>query len=179
MGLFLYDIPFKIASRRGLDVFWMILIGAFSLIDIFLNASLTVPFAIFLFVYIARMFMVQRRISQLGNGLGMLGYSFLFVLTFGSMNAGDLLLVASLFVFMLGSEFTVISVIRRRRALLIYNIIPPLLFFLNPIFGILAISLGRIPVALVARRVRTVGMVETLFLLVVVVVLEYFYVLRL
>jgi len=69
-------------------------------------------------------------------------------------------------------------VIKRRRVLLIYNIVPPFLFFLNPLFGILAISLGRIPVALVARKVRIVGIVETLFLLVVVVVLEYFYVLR-
>jgi hypothetical protein len=178
MGLFLYDVPFRTALRKGLDILWMILIGAFSLIDIFLDASLIIPFAIFLFVYIARLFLVQRKIPQLGNGLGMLGYSFLFVLAFGRMNAGGLLLVASLFVFMLGSEFTVMSVIKRRRVLLIYNIVPPFLFFLNPLFGILAISLGRIPVALVARKVRIVGIVETLFLLVVVVVLEYFYVLR-
>jgi len=178
MGLFIYDVPLRMVYKSRLDTYWLATIVFISLLVIVLNVLLILPYSIFLFIYVGRLILAKKRMNQIGNSLGILGYVILFIMTMGKIDHESLVLMISFFLFMLGSEFTVRSVKTRNRWLLIYNVIPAFFVLANPAFGIYALSILRIPVALVSKKVKTIGMIETLFLFATTVVLECLYVLK-
>jgi hypothetical protein len=178
MGLFLYDVPFKRVWKSRIDVIWMILIFLISVYSIYVNLLLIIPYLIFLSDYALRLYLAFRRLNYVGTILGMLAFVFLFVETVNISGFKEIYLLTSLFIYMVGAEFTVNAFISKRKSLLLYNVIPVFLSVLNPVFLIFALSLIRIPVAIKARGLKIIGITETSLLLAVTVVISLFYLLR-
>ena len=86
--------------------------------------------------------------------------------------------MGSLFVYMIGSEFTVRAKLSSARYLLLYDLVPVVLVILNPVFLVFSLSVARIPVALKSKGLRPVGMTETVLLLSITILISLFYVLR-
>ena len=177
MGLFLFDVPIKKIWKSRRELTWLITIAAISIFVVFTNHTLIIPYAFFLVVYGLRPFFASRRLNYIDTIIGMLAYTLLFTFTVNMIDFNGLLLIISLSIFMIGSEFAVRSKLSRKRVLLAYEIVPVLLILLNPFFAVYSLSLVRIPVTLGAKSLRTIGMTETMLLLVVTIVLSIFYVL--
>ncbi|MCW6158701.1 MAG: hypothetical protein LVQ63_04380 [Thermoplasmatales archaeon] len=178
MGLFLYDVPFKRLWKSQIDTAWMIILVAASIASIYIDYLLIVPYAIFFLTYVLRIFLASRKLSYLGTVSGILGFVILFVETIGLTANREILLMGSLFVYMIGSEFTVRAKLSSARYLLLYDLVPVVLVILNPVFLVFSVSVARIPIALKTEGLRPVGMTETVLLLSVTILISLFYVLR-
>ncbi len=176
MGLFLYDIPFKILWKSKKNILWMTFIIVFSVVSIYINLLLIIPYAIFFLDYAARTQLASRRLNYVGTLLGILGYVVLFGTTVDLNGIHAVILIGSLFSFMIGSEFTVRAKLSKRPLFLLYDIFPVFLAILSPVFLVFTISLVRIPVALKTKGLKPVGITETVLLLVATIVLSLFYV---
>ena len=175
MGLFLYDVPFKRVWKSRMDLAWMAIIFLISIYSIYVNMLLIFPDIIFLFDYSLRLYLASKRLNYIGTVLGMLAFVILFTETAQISGFKEIYLLVSMFVFMVGSEFTVNAVLSKRRMLLLYDIVPVPFAFLNPLFLIFSISLVRIPIAFRARGLRTIGITETSLLLIVTATISLFY----
>ena len=175
MGLFLYDVPFKKLWKSGENVLWMILIIISAIVSIYINLLLIIPYIIFFVDYAVRVHLAARRLGYAGTIIGILAYVILFVTTSGLIGLHAIILIGSLFFFMIGSEFTVRAKLSKRWFLLIYDLFPVFLSILSPVFLVFALSVVRIPVALRAKGLKPVGITETAILLIVVIVLSLFY----
>ncbi len=175
MGLFLYDVPFKKLWKSEENVLWMILIVISAVVSIYINLLLIIPYMIFFVDYAVRVHLAARRLSYAETILGILAYVILFVTTSGLIGLHAIMLIGSLFSFMIGSEFTVRAKLSKRSFLLIYDLFPVFLLILSPVFLVFALSVVRIPVALRAKGLKPVGITETAILLIVVIVLSLFY----
>ena len=178
MGLFLYDVPFKRLWKSQIDTAWMIILVAVSIASIYIDFLLIVPYAIFLLTYALRIFLASRKLSYLGTVSGILAFVILFVETIGLIANREIMLIGSLFVYMIGSEFTVRAKLSSARYLLLYDLFPVVLVILNPVFLVFSVSVVRIPMALKTKGLRPVGMTETVLLLMVTILISLFYVLR-
>ena len=178
MGLFLYDVPFKRLWKSQIDTAWMIILVAASIASIYIDHLLIVPYAIFFLTYALRIFLASRKLSYLGTVSGILAFVILFVETIGLIANREIMLIGSLFVYMIGSEFTVRAKLSSARYLLLYDLVPVVLFILNPVFIVFSVSVVRIPMALKTKGLRPVGMTETVLLLMVTILISLFYVLR-
>ena len=178
MGLFLYDVPFKRLWKSQIDTAWMIILVSASIASIYIDYLLIVPYAIFFLTYVLRIFLASRKLSYLGTVSGILGFVILFVETIGLTGNREILLMGSLFVYMIGSEFTVRAKLSSARYLLLYDLVPVVLVILNPVFLVFSLSVARIPVALKSKGLRPVGMTETVLLLSITILISLFYVLR-
>ena len=178
MGLFLYDVPFKRLWKSQIDTAWMIILVAVSIASIYIDFLLIVPYAIFLLTYALRIFLASRKLSYLGTVSGILAFVILFVETIGLIANREIMLIGSLFVYMIGSEFTVRAKLSSARYLLLYDLVPVVLVILNPVFIVFSVSVVRIPMALKTKGLRPVGMTETVLLLMVTILISLFYVLR-
>ncbi len=178
MGLFLYDVPFKRLWKSQIDTAWMIILVSASIASIYIDYLLIVPYAIFFLTYVLRIFLASRKLSYLGTVSGILGFVILFVETIGLTGNMEILLMGSLFVYMIGSEFTVRAKLSSARYLLLYDLVPVVLVILNPVFLVFSVSVVRIPIALKTKGLRPVGMTETVLLLSVTILISLFYVLR-
>ena len=178
MGLFLYDVPFKRLWKSQIDTAWMIILVAASIASIYIDYLLIVPYAIFFLTYALRIFLASKKLSYLGTVSGILAFVILFVETIGLIANREILLMGSLFVYMIGSEFTVRAKLSSARYLLLYDLVPVVLVILNPVFLVFSLSVARIPVALKTKGLRPVGMTETVLLLSVTILISLFYVLR-
>ena len=175
MGLFLYDVPFKRVWKSRMDLAWMAIIFLISIYSIYVNMLLIFPYIVFLFDYSLRLSLASKRLNYIGTVLGMLAFVILFTETAQISGFKEIYLLVSMFVFMVGSEFTVNAVLSKRRMLLLYDIVPVAFAFLNPLFLIFSISLVRIPIAFRARGLRTIGITETSLLLIVTATISLFY----
>ncbi len=178
MGLFLYDVPFKRLWKSQIDTAWMIILVAVSIASIYIDFLLIVPYAIFLLTYALRIFLASRKLSYLGTVSGILAFVILFGETIGLIANREIMLIGSLFVYMIGSEFTVRAKLSSARYLLLYDLFPVVLVILNPVFLVFSVSVVRIPMALKTKGLRPVGMTETVLLLMVTILISLFYVLR-
>ena len=178
MGLFLYDVPFKRLWKSQIDTAWMIILVAVSIASIYIDFLLIVPYAIFLLTYALRIFLASRKLSYLGTVSGILAFVILFVETIGLIANREIMLIGSLFVYIIGSEFTVRAKLSSARYLLLYDLVPVVLVILNPVFLVFSVSVVRIPMALKTKGLRPVGMTETVLLLMVTILISLFYVLR-
>ena len=178
MGLFLYDVPFKRLWKSQIDTAWMIILVAASIASIYIDYLLIVPYAIFFLTYALRIFLASKKLSYLGTVSGILAFVILFVETIALIANREILLMGSLFVYMIGSEFTVRAKLSSARYLLLYDLVPVVLVILNPVFLVFSLSVARIPVALKTKGLRPVGMTETVLLLSVTILISLFYVLR-
>ena len=178
MGLFLYDVPFKRLWKSQIDTAWMIILVAASIASIYIDYRLIVPYTIFFLTYALRIFLASRKLSYLGTVSGILAFVILFVETIGLIANREILLIGSLFVYMIGSEFTVRAKLSGARNLLLYDLVPLVLVILNPVFLVFSVSVARIPIALKTKGLRPVGMTETVLLLSVTILISLFYVLR-
>ena len=178
MGLFLYDVPFKRLWKSQIDTAWMIILVAVSIASIYIDHLLIVPYAIFFLTYALRIFLASRKLSYLGTVSGILAFVILFVETIGLIANREIMLIGSLFVYMIGSEFTVRAKLSSARYLLLYDLVPVVLVILNPVFIVFSVSVVRIPMALKTKGLRPVGMTETVLLLMVTILISLFYVLR-
>lgn len=176
MGLFLYDVPFKKLWKSGENVLWMILIIISAIVSIYINLLLIIPYVIFFVDYAVRAHLAARRLGYAGTIIGILAYVILFVTTSGLIGLHAIILIGSLFSFMIGSEFTVRAKLSKRWFLLIYDLFPVFLSILSPVFLVFALSVVRIPVAFRAKGLKPVGITETAILLIVVIVLSLFYI---
>ncbi len=179
MGLFLYDVPFMRIWKSKEDILWIGLIVIISAVSLYISPFLIIPYAIFFVAYALRIFLASKRLNFVGTALGILAYVILFVETINLGGTKSLILIASLFLFMLGSEFTVKAKLSRTRILLAYDFLPVFLIVLSPIFLIFTLSILRIPVALKTRGLKFVGMAETSLLLIVTIIILVFYVMKL
>ena len=178
MGLFLYDVPFKRLWKSQIDTAWMIILVAVSIASIYIDFLLIVPYAIFLLTYALRIFLASRKLSYLGTVSGILAFVILFGETIGLIANREIMLIGSLFVYMIGSEFTVRAKLSSARYLLLYDLFPVVLVILNPVFLVFSVSVVRIPMALKTKGLRPVGITETVLLLMVTILISLFYVLR-
>lgn len=178
MGLFLYDVPFKRLWKSQIDTAWMIILVAVSIASIYIDHLLIVPYAIFFLTYALRIFLASRKLSYLGTVSGILAFVILFVETIGLIANREIMLIGSLFVYMIGSEFTVRAKLSSARYLLLYDLVPVVLVILNPVFLVFSVSVVRIPMALKTKGLRPVGMTETVLLLMVTILISLFYGLR-
>ena len=178
MGLFLYDVPFKKVWKSRIDLAWLTVIFLISIYSIYINILLIIPYIIFLLDYALRLYLASRRLNYIGTVLGMLAFVLLFVETVNISGLKEIYLLTSLFIYMVGSEFTVNAFLSKRKFLLLYDVIPVLLSVLNPVFLVFALSLIRIPVAIRARGLKIIGITETSLLLAVTVLISLFYLLR-
>ena len=178
MGLFLYDVPFKRLWKSQIDTAWMIILVAVSIASIYIDFLLIVPYAIFLLTYALRIFLASRKLSYLGTVSGILAFVILFGETIGLIANREIMLIGSLFVYIIGSEFTVRAKLSSARYLLLYDLVPVVLVILNPVFLVFSVSVVRIPMALKTKGLRPVGMTETVLLLMVTILISLFYVLR-
>ena len=178
MGLFLYDVPLKRLWKSQIDTAWMIILVAASIASIYIDYLLIVPYAIFFLTYALRIFLASKKLSYLGTVSGILAFVILFVETIALIANREILLMGSLFVYMIGSEFTVRAKLSSARYLLLYDLVPVVLVILNPVFLVFSLSVARIPVALKTKGLRPVGMTETVLLLSVTILISLFYVLR-
>jgi hypothetical protein len=178
MGLFLYDIPIRKVFKSVIDIFLFLLILLISVAAIYLNHFLIAPYLIFLATYAGRNYLSLRRVNFVGTALGILAYILLFVVTIGMNGYSSVLLIIALFFYMIGSEFTVRSKLTKNGWLLVYDVLPPLLFVLSPVFLVFLLSIIRIPVALKSKGLKLVGITETVLLLAVTLIVSLFYVLK-
>lgn len=178
MGLFLYDVPFRRLWKNRMDAIWMVIIFLISVFSIYVNVLLIIPYIIFLIDYALRLYLASRRLNYLGTVLGMFAFVFLFIQTVHITGFKEIYLLISIFVFIVGSEFTVNAVISKRRILLLYDIVPVLLMLLNPLFLVFSVSLVRIPVALKANGLRAIGITETSMLFIVIATVSLFYLIK-
>lgn len=179
IGLFLYDIPLKRVLRSIQDTLWLGLIILISLVAIYIDVFLLVPYLIFFSVYGLRNYLVSKRVNFAGTALGILAFTVLFVETIGLSGYSSLFLATSIFVYMIGSEFTVRARLKKNKWLLVYDVLPASLFILNPVFLVFSLSVIRIPVALKSKDLKLVGMTEAILLLTVTVFISLFYVIKL
>jgi hypothetical protein len=175
MGLFLYDVPFKKVWKSRNDLVWLVIIFLISIYSIYINILLIIPYIIFLLDYALRLYLASRRLNYIGTVLGMLAFIILFTETAQISGLKEIYLLVSMFVFMVGSEFTVNAVLSRKRILLLYDIVPVALAVLNPLFLVFSVSLLRIPIAFRARGLRTIGITETSLLLIVTATISLLY----
>lgn len=178
LGLFLYDVPIRRVVRSHEDTLMFLLIVIISIFSIYLSHFLIFPYLIFLATYAARNRLAAMKLNFIGTGLGIFAYVLLFATTSGLQGHYYFLLVPSLFAYMIGSEFTVRSKLKRDRWLLVYDLFPPILSLLNPVFVVFSLSLVRIPVAIRSKGLKPVGITETLLLVAVTFTISFFYVLN-
>ncbi len=178
MGLFLYDVPLKRLFKSKVDVAWLLLITALSIFAIHLDYLLLIPYVIFFATYALRLQMAARKLNYVGTSLGILAFVVLFAQTTDLGGSRGFLLLGALFVYMIGSEFSVRAKLSNNKTLLIYDLIPTILVVLNPVFLVFSLSVVRIPVAIKSKWLRTVGVTETLLLLVVITTISLLYVLN-
>lgn len=179
MGLFLYDVPIRTALRSRKDEVWLTIIAISAGISVYIDHILFIPYVIFMLTYSFRITLSSMRINYVGTVSGILAYVLLFDATIGLGGIQGIMLVISLFAFMIGSEFTVRAKATRRPLLLFYDLVPVIMVLVNPVFMVYSLSLIRIPVALRTKGFKFVGAAETFLLLIVTVVLSMFYVARL
>ena len=74
--------------------------------------------------YALRIFLASKKLSYLGTVSGILAFVILFVETIGLIANREILLMSSLFVYMIGSEFTVRAKLSSARYLLLYDLVP-------------------------------------------------------
>ncbi|MGC8645418.1 MAG: hypothetical protein ACP5UO_04020 [Thermoplasmata archaeon] len=164
IGLFEYDVPLKLAIRKRSDVFLLSTISLIALISLLIDLYVILPYILFLAAYALRIPLARRKLNRYGNAVGLLAYSLLFTLTLEIAIPLSLLLAATLFLYLLGSEFAVLAMLKRDRRLLLYNLLPPFLGLLSIPFFIYSLSLVRITVSLFGTDIRKVGLAETFLL---------------
>lgn len=177
-GLFLYDVPISRLLRERENIIVVFIIGISAIISVILNLWLLIPYALFFIVYSLRIYLVKRRANFVGVALGLLGYALLFSSSWLKPGKELLIITITLFVFLLGSEFLVRSVVRKKRYLSFYNFITLTFVLFNPIFLLYSISLVRIISAYTINRIKTIGIIESTLLVLSMIMLEAFIVLR-
>ncbi|MEM0141389.1 MAG: hypothetical protein QXN66_05080 [Thermoplasmatales archaeon] len=168
MGIFEYDVPLKIAIRNTGDLAMIAFIVAFAAASMLFLPYLIIPYALFFAVYATRLPMARNKLNHYGNAIGLLAYSLLFSFTIQGVNFLSFVIGGTLFLYLVGAEFSVRSKLKRNGKLLLYNVFPAFLGLLEPGFFIYSLSLIRIPAATVTREVRKIGMIETSLMIIVV-----------
>lgn len=173
LGLFLYDDPINnILHKENLILFFMIVFTA--IISILYNIFLLIPYLVFFFVYFSRIFFSKKRAGYTSVILGLFGYSTLFSFSWLAPGRESIVITITLFLFMLGSEFLVRSVIKKKRYLSFYNFITLLFIFLNPVFLIYTTSIPRVIFAYTINKVKIIGILESILLIITIILLEGF-----
>jgi len=154
--------------KKGIDKIALLISFIFSIISILIFYYFIIPYAFFLLVYIFKNGIFKR--SYLKAISGLVGMILNFYLTSIYFSHNTYLYSIFLFLFMVGSEFTVRSIIRKNSFYLLYNIIPIFFIFLNPMNAIFSLSLVRIPLGIKRVKIKWVGITESLILIVLLTI---------
>ncbi len=173
-GLFIFDVPVSRLLKDRENLVPIIIIGFSAIIALLKNVWILLPYALFFTAYITRIFLVRKRMNFLSVALGILGYVLLFSLSWLTVGREFVIISITLFLFMLGSEFLVRSVIQKRPYLSLYNLVTVLFVLINPLFLLYTTSLIRIFAGLKIKKIKTIGIIESLLLLITVMLLEMF-----
>ncbi|MEM3246695.1 MAG: hypothetical protein QW078_03725 [Thermoplasmatales archaeon] len=168
LGLFEYDVPFRTAIRKREDAIMIAVIFLLSVISLYYEYYLIIPYALFFAVYALRLRIVKNKLNQYANGVGLIAFSLMFSFTAVKLVTSSLILGLTLSVYFIGSEFAVRGKMRKKNILVLYNLVPPLMGLINPYFFIYSLSLARIPISLFSKSVRQVGMAETSSMIILV-----------
>ncbi|MEM0136388.1 MAG: hypothetical protein QXU18_14375 [Thermoplasmatales archaeon] len=171
LGLFEYDVPFRTAIRKKEDATMIAVIFLLSVISLYYEYYLIIPYTLFFAVYSLRLRIVKNKLNRYANAMGLIAFSLMFSLTAVRQVNASLILASTLSVYFIGSEFAVRGKVRRKNVLVLYNLIPPFMGLINPYFFIYSLSLARIPVSLFSKSVRQVGVAETSSMIILVVFL--------
>jgi hypothetical protein len=168
IGLFEYDVPPKTVLKDKVDVTFLSVSAVVAFISLIIDLYLVIPYALFLSTYLLRIPLARRNMRRLGNATGMLAYSAQFSVTLGVDLYLSFLIALTLFIYLLGAEFSIMARLRHDWRMLLYNLIPGLFGFLNVSFYIYSLSLIRIPVSKFTKKINKVGIAETSMLAVVI-----------
>jgi len=172
LGLFIFDTPLSRLLKNYGNIVIIIVIGITSIISISKNIWIILPYALFFVTYSTRINLARKRMNFLSVGIGILGYTFLFSMSWLSVGYELLIISGTLFLFMLGSEFLVRSVIRKKPYLSFYNLITILFVLINPLFLFYTTSLIRILAGIKIKKIKTIGIIESSLLLATIILLE-------
>ena len=178
LGLFLYDVPFSKLAKNKTDLVLIIMIAAVALFSILENPVLIFPYLIFFLVYYTRIALVRRRKNFISIIAGIGSYVLLFFGTWGGLELKFLPLVTAMFLFLIGSEFAVRAVVTNDRKLLFYNILPAFFFILGPVYIVFSISIVRIISGYSTKKIRLIGMVESIIMVIMIAVIEAFKIIK-
>ncbi|MEM4772244.1 MAG: hypothetical protein QW460_04515, partial [Thermoplasmatales archaeon] len=126
LGLFEYDVPFRTAIRKREDAIMIAVIFLLSVISLYYEYYLIIPYALFFAVYALRLRIVKNKLNQYANGVGLIAFSLMFSFTAVKLVTSSLILGLTLSVYFIGSEFAVRGKMRKKNILVLYNLIPPL-----------------------------------------------------
>lgn len=173
-GLFIFDIPLKKILNENMNILMIFIIGVTAILSLFLFRLLVIPYAIFLIVYVTRIYFTRMRISFVSVILGLLGYVLLFSLTWLLPSYKFIIITSTLFLFMLGSEFAVRGLVSKKKVLSLYNLITFLFAIINPIYIFYSISIARIIAVYRVKKIKIMGIIESSLLILAVIFLEIF-----
>jgi hypothetical protein len=130
------------------------------------------PYSLFFTAYLTKLYFARKRMNFISVGIGILGYTLLFSMTWLEIGYKLIIITGTLFLFMLGSEFLVRAIIQKRPYLLLYNFITIIFVLINPSFVFYVTSLIRIIVGKKVKKIKTIGIIESFLLLVTIIFLE-------
>ncbi len=156
-GLIILDFNGKIKK------IFFIISFIFSLISVGIYYFFFFSYIFFLLIYIFKNRIFKR--SYVKAIMGIAGIVLSFYTTSIYFSHNTYLFSLLLFLFMIGSEFTVRSIITKNKVYLLYNLIPLTFIFLNPLNVIFSLSIIRIPLGIKGIKIKWVGISESLILI--------------
>jgi len=171
-GLFIFDIPLPKLFKNYENMILIILIVISSIIAIVENIWIILPYSLFFTAYLTKLYFARKRMNFISVGIGILGYTLLFSMTWLEIGYKLIIITGTLFLFMLGSEFLVRAIIQKRPYLLLYNFITIIFVLINPSFVFYVTSLIRIIVGKKVKKIKTIGIIESFLLLITIIFLE-------
>ncbi len=178
IGLFIFDLPFRNISKSRSDFAVLLVIIIIALIAVTLTPVLLIPYFLFGVSYMTRIPLIKRKKSYITPILGLLGYASLFSLLLPTTLTMKMEAFSAFFIYMLGSEFTVRYFLKKDTIFILYDIVPLFLILLNMRFIGAAVSLLRIPSAIFSKKIKYIGIMESILLAVFTVLFELFIILN-
>lgn len=174
LGLFLYDVPIKIIGRDRRDYLLILFIAIIAFYSLIVDWLLIIPYAIFAITYSTRIYLSARRLNFITVIMGLVGYGVIFSILAYPKNISVEMLTIITSSFLIGSEFSVRYFLKKNPIYLLYNIYPPLLIFLNSKALGLILTLIRIPLTLWAKKIKFIGIGESILLSIFIFLIELY-----